>query len=140
TSAMRDVYLAREENLLKCAQIFKPLSNQVGLLAFINGAPAGADMVSLTSAYSRLHPKLVRSYALEGLLNPDSALSPPCAEPEVFTAQARRFLEEIIATEERQFPSIGYGTDFRYSTGRDPSRSVPPPLVTVCGSALVHQN
>jgi hypothetical protein len=65
TSAMSDVYKAREEDLRQCDQIFKPVTSQVGLLAFIGGKPAGADMVSLASAYAKLHPKLVRSYTLE---------------------------------------------------------------------------
>ncbi|HOX59719.1 MAG TPA: hypothetical protein P5205_21515 [Candidatus Paceibacterota bacterium] len=78
TSAMSDVYKARDEDLRKCDEIFKPVANQVGLLAFIGGKPAGADIVSLTSAYARLHPKLVRSYTLEGLL--DSPPSPPRGE------------------------------------------------------------
>jgi len=143
TSAMSDVYLAREKNLLECAQIFKPVANQVGLVAFIGGAPAGMDMVSLKNAYTKLHPKLVRSYALEGLVESSSdsqSSTIEVVEPDVFTAQARQFLEEIVAAEERQFPSIGHGTDFRYRTRRDPSATTPPPLVTVCGTALVHEN
>jgi ARG and Rhodanese-Phosphatase-superfamily-associated Protein domain len=69
TSAMSDVYKARDEDLRKCDEILKPLANQIGLLAFIGGKPAGEDLVSLTSAYAKLHPKLVRSYTLEGLLD-----------------------------------------------------------------------
>jgi len=42
--------------------------NQIGLLAFISGVPAGMDLVSLNAAYATLHPKLVRIYTLEGLL------------------------------------------------------------------------
>jgi hypothetical protein len=143
TSAMSDVYKAREEDLRKCDDIFKPVANQVGLLAFISGAPAGADMVSLAAAYTRLHARLVRSYALEGLLEsgspsqPDSATPPP-PDPAVFTERARSFLEEIASAEEQQFPSIGHGTDFRYRT---PVAATPgQQLSTICGSALVHQN
>jgi hypothetical protein len=44
-------------------------AHQVGFLAIIDGHPAGLEMVSLGSAYARLHRKLVRSYALEGLLD-----------------------------------------------------------------------
>ena len=73
---MSDVYKARDEDLRKCDEIFKPVANQVGLLAFIGGKPAGADLVSLTSAYAKLHPKLVRSYTLEGLLDAKAKLRP----------------------------------------------------------------
>jgi len=161
TSAMSDVYKAREADLRKCDEIFRPVANQVGLLAFIGGAPVGADMVSLIGAYARLHPKLVRSYTLEGLL--DSRPATPGSQPEDWTARARQFLDEIAATEERRFPSVGHGADFRYRSRSGPS--TPDPLsgaapvkpdqpaaaadpaharlsgsATICGAALVHEN
>jgi len=132
TSAMSDVYKAREDALRKCDELFKPLPNQVGMLAFINAAPAGVDLVSRPGAYARLHPKLVRSYTLEGLLEKsatrsegEAALSPPA---DVITFQARQFLDEITTAEEQQFPSVGYGTDHRFK-GKD-----------FAGAALVHEN
>lgn len=100
---MSDVYKAREEDLRICDEIFKPMPSQVGLLAFIGGHPAGADMVSLTSAYAKLPPKLVRSYTLEGLL--DAKHDAPA--PDTITARARQFLDEIATAEEREFPSVG---------------------------------
>jgi hypothetical protein len=124
TSAMSDVYKAREEDLRKCDEIFKPVANQVGLLAFIGGQPAGADIVSLTGAYAKLHPKLVRSFTLEGLL--DSKQETPTAE--TINARARQFLNEIAAAEERPFPSVGYGTDHRFKSK------------ALAGTALVHEN
>ena len=134
---MSDVYKAREADLRQCDEIFKPVANQVGLLAFIGGKPAGADIVSLASAYAKLHPKLVRSYTLEGLL--DAPPSPPRGEGkgEVAPKSAlhiphseltRAFLAEITAAEERQFPSVGHGTDYRYKAK------------ALAGSVLVHQN
>jgi hypothetical protein len=58
--------------------------------------------------------------------------------PADYSALAKAFLDEIAAAEERQFPSVGYGTDFRY-------RSTTPhsPLATahsIAGTALVHEN
>ena len=124
TSAMSDVYKAREDDLRQCDEIFKPLPNQVGLLAIIDGRPVGVDMVSLTAAYAKLHPKLVRSYTLEGLLDPKAK---PAA-PDAIAASAQTFLAEIAAAEERQFPSLGHGTDHRYK-GK-----------ALAGTALVHEN
>jgi hypothetical protein len=147
TSAMSDVYKAREEDLRQCDEVFKPVANQIGLLAIIDGRPVGLDLVSLTSAYAKLHTKLVRSYTLEGLLGDGRALSPLSAAPpppvqgstldgsgfKVPTppspsALAHSFLAEIAAAEERQFPSIGHGTDHRYK-GK-----------ALAGSVLVHEN
>jgi hypothetical protein len=141
---MSDVYKARAEDLRKCSETFKPVPNQVGLVAFISGVPAGADIVSRSAAYAQLHPKLIRSYALEGLLESSPAFqpatgSPPATEASAFTGQARQFLHDIAAAEERQFPSIGHGTDFRYRTPAVPS-TTGTQRSSICGTALVHQN
>jgi hypothetical protein len=153
TSAMSDVYKAREEDLRKSDDVFTPVANQVGLLAFISGKPVGLDVLSRAGAYSRLHPKLVRSYTLEGLLEPSSSSPPstltPCeVDPSAVTAEARKFLDEITEAEERPFPSIGHGTDLRYRSPSIPSAvpgsaSGPSTLnlksPTITGSALVYE-
>lgn len=124
TSAMSDVYKARDEDLRKCDELFKPVPNQVGLLAFIGGRLAGADTISLTAAYAKLHSKLVRSYTLEGLLDTKQETTPA----DTIASHAREFLEEIAAAEERQFPSVGHGTDHRFQGN------------ALAGTALVHEN
>ena len=124
TFAMSDVYKAREADLRRCDEIFKAVPNQVGLLAIIDGRPVGADLVSLTAAYAKLHSKLVRSYILEGLL--DSNAKPTTSDSAIPGAQA--FLATILAAEERRFPSVGYGNDHRFR-GK-----------ALTGAALVHEN
>ena len=116
---MSDVFKAREEDLKKCIETFQCVPHQVGLLAIIDGQPAGMDLVSLRSAYSRIHPKLVRSYTLEGLLDEKAKHTPA----DGIIARAKEFLAEMTSAEERQFPSVGHGTDHRYK-----------------GKALVHEN
>jgi len=156
TSAMSDVYKAREDDLRKCDEIFKPVPGQVGLIAVIDGQPVGMDLLSLTSAYAKLHPKLVRSYTLEALLvapKPgEGGLDSPPATAHLPLAQ--EFLAEITSAEERQFPSVGHGTDFRYRSSPRPAPPVPPapsqPVsasqvsafqrFSLTGSALVHEN
>ena len=135
TSAMSDVYKARDEDLRKCDEVFSPVPNQVGLLAFIDGQPAGADMVSLSHAYTRLHSKLVRSYTLEGLLE---APKSGATQPADWAARARHFLDEIADTEQRQFPAVGYGIDFRYRS-RPKLVTIHPGHSTISGTALVHE-
>ena len=122
TSAMSDVYKAREEDLRQCDALFQPVSNQIGLVAFIGANPAGMDLVSLTSAYTKLHPKLVRSYTLDGLL--ETGVTPVGLDG--VTARAREFLGQIPYTDEQQFASIGYGADYRYRAR------------ALAGSVLVH--
>lgn len=123
TSAMSDVYKAWEENLRACTETFKVVPGQVGLVAFIGGEPVGTDLVSLAGAYAQLHPKLVRSYTLGGLFEARDA---PAAS-DGMAGKARQFLEEISQTEEREFPSVGLGTDRRFKG------------TTFCGAALVHE-
>src|SRR5258708_17655726 len=124
TSAMSDVFKAREDDLRWCDEIFNPVPNQAGLLAIIDGRPVGVDIVSLTAAYAKLHPKLVRSYTLEGLLDPKGETG----ASDAICASAQKLLAEIVAAEERQFPSVGHGTDHRYK-GK-----------ALAGSALVHED
>jgi hypothetical protein len=123
TSAMNDVFKAREDELRKCEEIFKPVAGQVGFVSIINGAAAGLDLVSLTAAYAKLHAKLVRSYTLEGLLDAKARST----APESLGTQAREFIEEVCSAEARQFPSIGHGTDHRYR-GK-----------ALAGAALIHE-
>lgn len=122
TSAMKDVFTAREEELRKCAEVFAVLPEQVGLMVLIDGEPAGCDLLSLPKAYSTLHPKLVRSYALEALLEP----SGPVTKTENACEKANAFLREIAGAQESEFPSVGYGVDHRF-TGTN-----------LGGTALVH--
>lgn len=152
-SAMSDIYKAREDDLRQCDAIFEPVPNQVGLLAILNGRPAGLDLLSLTSAYARLHPKLVRSYTLQGLLDgvpgsghqsKISARSPveistsnlQFPPPDVsYSDLAQSFLAEIQAAEAHSFPSAGHGADYRYRRLATPQPSQHFPL---SGAALVH--
>ena len=124
TSAMSDIFKAREDDLRQCEQIFKPAPNQVGLLAVIDGKAAGLDLVSLTAAYVKLHSKLVRSYALEGLLQ--SKARPTTRKAALDRTKA--FLDEILVAEATPFPSVGYGTDLRFEAKG------------LAGTALVHDN
>ena len=60
--------------------------------------------------------------ALEGLLD---ATGKPAA-PDSIRPQAEEFLAGILAAEERQFPSVGHGTDYRYKAS------------ALAGTVLVH--
>lgn len=110
TSAMNDVFKSRTDDLRRCEDIFRRVPGQIGLFAFTDERPAGFDVVSLGSAYSVIHPKLVRSYALESLLE-----SPRHGRmPGVTNAMARTFMDRVTAADERRFPSVGCGVDCRY--------------------------
>ncbi len=122
TSAMNDVFKAREVDLRCCAEIFQCIPGQIGLLAFTNNRPAGFDLISLSSAYAAIHPKLIRSYALESLLE---APGQERLQGD-FVALAKTFQDQVVAANENRFPSVGCGFDYRYRGE------------ALAGAALVH--
>jgi hypothetical protein len=122
TSAMSDVFKAHADGFRECAQNFPLLLNQIGLLAVIDGNVVGLDLVSRSGAYAELHSKLIRSYALETLLEPKgNPISPASA-----LDQTKAILDSIQKTQPISFPSVGYGTDLRFQAEG------------LVGTALVH--
>jgi len=123
THAMHDLFLARQADLEMCLKAFALVPKQNGLLVLINGAVAGLDYVSRPEAYARLHAKLLKSYVIEGLVEPGQGAldAGPARE------RAKAFLAEAQQCKASQFPSIGYGVDVRLKK---------PGLL---GTALVHE-
>ncbi len=87
----------------------------------INGEPAGLDIISREEAYAELHQKLVKSYAIDTLLQRKEQFD----EPSV--AKAEVFLKEARDCEESRFDSIGQGFDYRFKGAK------------IVGSALVYE-
>lgn len=122
TGAMKDAYDTAKPKLDQYLEAFSPVVGQVGLLVFINGKPAGFDLVSRDSAYRVLHPKFIKSYAMDAMLEKEKAAI------HVSPGQATGFLEDITGTEEHVFPSTGLGSDLRFES----------PIMI--GSALVYED
>lgn len=124
TSAMRDVYRAKENDLAGAMAAFPLIADQAGLLVLLDGRPVGMDMLSRPAAYARLHAKLAKSYVMDALLagHRKGRAHPPANE-----ASARAFLAAAMGCTERRFKSMGLGEDCRYKDG------------AVAGSALVHE-
>jgi hypothetical protein len=122
TGAMHDAFKACEAELNQCLDAFRPVPGQKGLLVLINGEVAGFDVVAGEDAYAKLHAKLVKSYAIEALLDEGQATDPTDAE-----AKARAFLQAAGEAKEQRFKSVGLGEDCRYHGER------------LAGSALVYE-
>ncbi|OAD21782.1 cytoplasmic protein, partial [Candidatus Thiomargarita nelsonii] len=58
TGAMRDVYESKASELAEYEKAFEPQAKQHGLLVMINAQVVGFDILSRSSAYQQLHPKL----------------------------------------------------------------------------------
>ncbi len=108
TGAMKAVYEAKTQDLNEYLQAFRRVPEQKGLLVFINGGPVGFDFLSREKAFETLYPKLIKSYAMEALLEQKPEAAPPEAPGPA------DFLREAAECEEKIYPSVGQGSDYRY--------------------------
>jgi hypothetical protein len=108
TAAMRDVYEAKEKDLDEYLNTFKCLPQQKGLLTFIDEDIVGFDFLSLDTAYALLHPKLVKSYAMEALMQKSKKQEKPHVD------KAKDFLKEVGRCKEKKYKSVGKGDDHRF--------------------------
>jgi hypothetical protein len=121
TGAMSDIYESRDDDLRRYLDFFQAIPHQRGIFVMVNGRVAGFDVLSLESAYEIVHPKLLKSYAMDALLARSNGDDEPSID------QARSFIEEAARCEEKRFKSVGHGWDYRFD-GKG-----------VVGSSLVHQ-
>jgi hypothetical protein len=87
----------------------------------INGTVAGFDILSLSSAYEMIHPKLVKSYAMDALFQKKENGEGASVD------KAKSFIKEATECEEKKYESMGYGWDHRFERK------------TIVGSSLVYQ-
>jgi hypothetical protein len=120
TGAMKDVFESKEGELDAYVQEMKWEPGQKGIVVLINGLVVGLDCVSLESAYAMLHPKLVKSYAMEAILQKKKH-APASVET------ARLFLQGIVGCSEKKYKSVGLGWDYRFEAEK------------MVGSALAHE-
>ena len=120
TRSMTDVFEGKKKELDDCLDAFSYMSNQKGLLVFVNGKVAGFDLISRASAYEALHPKLVKSYAMDALLQEKRSRRKASLE------DALAFIKETQSCSGEKYKSTGLGWDYRFEAG------------TIVGSSLVH--
>src|SRR5512137_656828 len=118
---MRDVYENKKEDLDGYMKAFQYVPRQKGILVMINGRVMGLDILSLEPVYEALHPKLVKSYAMDALLQQGEKGDNGSVD------HGRAFIEKARQCKEEKFKSVGHGWDHRFEG---------PGIV---GSALVHQ-
>ena len=107
TGAMKDAFDSKAGDIDEYLGKFACLPGQKGLFVLIDGKAAGMDLVSLEPAYAALHPKLVKSYAMEALaLGGKDGKAVAEGVPQAFQAEA-------LACTGNRFKSVGHGWDFR---------------------------
>lgn len=123
TRAHEDIYKSRYDDIDKYLGTFDILEGQIGILVFINGEIFGIDTVSSHISYRALHEKLMKSYAMEAVLNRIKSNNTKLNREK----KAKSFIEEIKDSGESKYKSIGHGWDHRFESK------------TISGSALVCQ-
>ena len=106
TGAQRDAFQAKKPDLDKLLAAFPLVEGQQGMLVLHGDEVVGLDLVSIPEKYTRLHEKLLRSYAFEALVSDRTAVDDP--------ALGRAFLERIAGLHAQSFKSPGLGWDLRF--------------------------
>lgn len=108
TGAMRDAFSARQHDLDDYLKAFECIDHQRGSLVTIGSAVVAFDVLSRGFAYEQLHPKLVKSYAMDALLE-------ACTEADKSSLdKATAFIKEACGCEEKRHRSVGLGLDCRF--------------------------
>lgn len=108
TGAMKDIYEQKMNELNEYLKAFRFVSGQKGLLVFIAGEAVGFDFLSKEKALEAVFPKMIKSYAMEAVLEDKKDETKPERQ------KAEEFLKEAAACEEKKYESIGKGHDYRY--------------------------
>ena len=126
TGAMSDAFRIRGNEISELTRGFQLVDGQVGLAAAVNGRLLGVDYFSLESAFARIFPKLIRSYAIEAMRT--GPRRPPAAAADSILGQYEQLIQSVATASESMHESIGLGSDYRYASD------------DVVGSALVYNN
>jgi ARG and Rhodanese-Phosphatase-superfamily-associated Protein domain len=111
TSAAREVYERRGEAVRRREAAFPCAPGQIGIVAFWLKRVAGLDVVTSPEAYSKVHTRLVRSYALDA---PFGKSRPADDEARV----AREWLSALAKARVTEHESPGNGLSYRFTGDR----------------------
>lgn len=112
TASMEDLYQDHAASLADYLAAFAPVRGQRGAMFAINGRIVAAELFDSPDTYSRYAKKLLSSYALDALDEPQAVTALPSDQSRL------RFLGELGAARATAFPAVGEGEDLRLE-GRD---------------------
>jgi len=110
TMAMADLYEEHKESAEDYLKVFHPVSNQVGIAVFIDGALAGIDILGKFDAFEKTFSKLVTSYVMDAL---ETAHEKGKISQRSPRATASKVLEFAMGAHLETRKSVALGTDFR---------------------------
>ena len=108
TGAMKDVFDSRRAGIEMYTAKFKHIEGQRGIVVVIGGEVVGLELLSRPAAFEKVFPKLVRSYAMDALLEKSGKRSKPSPDT------AHDFINQARSSSEQKFRSIGAGWDHRF--------------------------
>ena len=89
-------------------ETFKYVPHQRGLYVIINEETVGFDVLSREKVYQALHPKLVKSYAMDAILEDKQKSKISSSD------KTKAFIEKARRCQEKKYKSVGQGTDHRF--------------------------
>jgi hypothetical protein len=113
TSAMADMYDSAAGDLEQYARAAAIVPRQVGAMFAVGGSVVGLDLFDSADTFTKLLPKLARSYALDALSERRSSGGQAQQFPMPRQEDAKAFLQSVLAAEARAVPATGEGEDVR---------------------------
>jgi hypothetical protein len=110
TDSMSDIYEDRKSSLAEFVGAFSSTEFQVGAIFGIDDSVAGIDLFDSPGTFSKLMPKLIRSYALD-------AIETVGDEKKVTSKdEIDRFIKILSTARVKEFPAVGLGNDLRVNS------------------------
>jgi hypothetical protein len=110
TRAMSDLYDSHRITTEEYLKAFRPVDNQVGIIVFIDGELAGAELLGKFDTFRKSHQKLVQSYVMDALETADSEEKP---KKKPSKAKTLNLLESTGNAKIQKRLSVALGHDVR---------------------------
>jgi hypothetical protein len=115
TMAMADIYKEKTHALDDYVAAFKPIETQIGIAVFINGEPAGLELLPHYAAFAKCHDKITQSYALDALEYAGTDVKPKGSPTR---PRVQRLLDAVANAPVETRQSVALGHDLRIASDR----------------------
>jgi len=116
TLAMKDAFDDRKTDINHFLEALPYQYGQKGAAIFVNGRLEGLDYISQTKAYKDLHPKLIKSHAMD-VIHQEGYAMWNCDE-DCLKEPINEWLRELGNAQENSYNPVGLGTDYRYDSDK----------------------
>ena len=110
TMAMADLYKSHKHRTNAYVKEFRPVTNQVGIIIFIDGELAGVELFGCSETLRKTHSKLVGSYVMDAL---ETAELRKKVVGKALKAKAAKLLQTAQAASTEIRRSVALGNDLR---------------------------